>query len=363
MIDEQGRLLGYVNLIDALAVLFALVVIVAGVSLFVVEDPGAATSSTTRYATLDLGTQPAYVAALVAEGDAVEQSSGNTVTITDVYSVEADDGRRMYVRVRITGEATSDRGFLYAGTPLRVGRDIDIPTSEYTVTGTITTVEPSNPNLAVSETDLLVRAILPTEIVQNVERGDEYRINGRTVATIRSISAYRTGKPGQVRAFFGITYLTFQNADRLQFGHMPIREGSSLPFETDSYQFEGRITRVNSLTQLGQETTRTATLVIEDADPDLDSNLRPGMVEQVRGETVARLIDVQVDPATVVLTSQEGNIYRREHPVNETVTMTVSLEVRETAAGLRFKGSTLRQGETIVLDFGVVAVEAKVVQL
>jgi hypothetical protein len=99
---------------------------------------------------------------------------------------------------------------------------------------------------------------------------------------------------------------------------------------------------------------------MENVDPDLSSSLGAGLTERVRGETVARLTDVTVTPATVVLTSQDGNVYQRQHPVQKDVTMTAELRVRETSTGVRFKGSALRQGRTVVLDFGTVTVEATV---
>jgi hypothetical protein len=45
------------------------------------------------------------------------------------------------------------------------------------------------------------------------------------------------------------------------------------------------------------------------------------------------------------------------------VTLTADLRVRETNAGLRFKGETLRQGRTVALDFGTVTVEATIVEV
>jgi hypothetical protein len=102
---------------------------------------------------------------------------------------------------------------------------------------------------------------------------------------------------------------------------------------------------------------------MENVDPDVANGLRAGMRERVRGETVAELTAVTVDPAVVVLTSQDGNVYRREHPVRKDVTMTADLRVRETSAGIRFKGAVLRQGATVVLDLGTVTVEATLVSV
>ena len=87
------------------------------------------------------------------------------------------------------------------------------------------------------------------------------------------------------------------------------------------------------------------------------------MTETNAGEAVAEVADVDVRPATVVLESEDGNIYEREHPVNKTVTMTAELRVRELDTGVRFKGRTIQEGNTVVLDLGTTTIRAEVVDL
>jgi len=365
LIDNQGRLFGLVNLVDALVVLVALAVVVAGVAFVLSSGSSDATSdTTTRYATLDLGTQPTYVATLIAEGDAVDPdpADAENLTVTDVYATDADDGRHLYVRARINATAADDAA-TYGGDPLRVGRDLDLTTPDYATDGTITAVDAATPDLPTADTDVLLRTTVSTDTVGAVRSTDEYRIDGRTVATVRSVEAYRTDDPGRITAYVGVTYRTYRGSDEPRFAGRPVREGVTLPVETDGYAFEGEVVRVGATEPRGREATRTVRLEIENADPDLGDALGAGMTERVRGETVAELASVDVAPATMVLTSQDGNVYRRDHPVEEDVTLTADLRVRETNAGVRFKGETLRQGRTVALDFGTVTVEARVVEV
>jgi len=365
LLDDQGRLFGLINVIDLLAVLLALAVVVAGVALVFSGGPSDTPSDTAvRYTTLDLGTQPAYVATLVTDGDAVQSSSTENLTITDVYTTETDDGRHLYARVRINGTLSEDEDTVtYDGDPLRVGRDLSLTTDEYQTDGTITAVDATTPDLPVGETDLLLRTTLAADAVDTLRTGDEYRIDGRTVATVQSVEAYRTGDPGQVQAYVGVTYHTYRASDGPQFAGTPVREGVSLPLETDTAAFEGEVVRVGATEPRGERATRTVRLEVENADPDLGDALRSGMTERVRGDTVAELTNVAVEPSTMVLTSQDGNVYRRDHPVEEDVTLTADLRVRETNAGVQFKGAPLRQGRTVTLDFGTVTVEATVVSV
>jgi len=365
VIDDQGRLFGRINLVDALVVFVVLAVLVAGVA-FALSSGSSDTTpdTTTRYATLDLGIQPAYVTTLVSEGDVADADSGDAenLTITDVYATDTDDGRHLYARVRLNGTLDDDI-VTYRGDPLRVGRNLDLTTPDYSTGGTITAVDASNADLPVGPTDVLLRTTLAADATDEIQATDEYRVDGRTVGTVRSVTAYRTGEPGQVQAYVGVTYRTYRASNGPQFAGTTVREGATLPLETDAYAFEGEVIRMGATDPRGRETTRTVRLKIENADPDLADGLRSGMTERVRGDTVAELTNVAVEPSTMVLTSQDGNVYRREHPVEEDVTLTADLRMRETNAGVQFKGSSLRQGRTVTLDFGTVTVEATVVEV
>jgi len=363
VIDEDGRLLGRVNVVDALVVLVVLAIVVAGAT-FVLSAGGEPERSepTYAYATVDLGSQPAYVAELVDAGDTVERADGPNVTVTDVYATGHGGDRHVRVRARIPGERTSD-GFSYDGAPLRVGRTLDLATSEYRTKGTVTAVDASGPDLPVRRTDVLLRTNLSVGTADAVDVDDEYRLDGRVLGTVESVSVHGSKDPGRVIAYVGVTYRTYGSGGEPRFGGTAVQEGTRLPFETDGYAFEGTVVRQNALQQRGREVRRTAVLKLENADPDLAAAIDPGMEERVLGETVARVSDVRVDPSTVVIKSRNGTVFSREHPVEKDVTMTVDLRVRVTRSGLRFEDAPLRQGRSIILDFGTVTVEATVVSV
>jgi hypothetical protein len=357
LIDSDGYLFGRVNAVDAVAVVLLSAIVVSGATFVLLDDPSQTTSGT-RYVTVDLGTQPSYVATLVSDGDTTVAANEASVTITDVYTTVSGSDRRVWVRARVTAPLDGDT-VAYAGSPLRVGRRVELTTEEYTTGGTVTAVAAENPDLPTERTDVLLRTELATEAAADIERGQAFRIGGRPVATIRSVRAYRSGADTTV-AYVGVTYRTYRSADGPRFGDVAVRNGARLPVETDTYSFEGEVVGVGVLAPPGRTTTRTVTLTMQSVPPELSASLDAGLSERVRGETIARLTDVDVEPATVVLTSQDGNVYQRQHPVRTDVTMTAELQVRETGTGVRFKGSALRQGRTVVLDLGTVTVEATV---
>lgn len=361
VIDDQGRLFGLINVIDALVIFVVVAVVVAGLVFVFTAGPDTSPDTTTRYVTLDLGTQPAYVSTLVTESDVVESSERGNLTITDVYVTDSSDGRHLYVRAMISAETNNQNNLLYDGGPLRVGRELSLETDEYETSGTITDIDSSGSDLPISNTDVLLRTTTGIDLIQSLKENTVYRVDGHTVATIRSVTAYRTANPEQVQAYIGITYRTYQTNDGPQFAGQTVRRGATLPFESNAYPFEGTVLRVGSLSQRGRVSTRTVQLEMENVDPDLASSLHEGLTEGVGDDIIAEVTAVEVEPATVVLTSQDGNVYRREHPVNKDVTITAEIRVREAWAGPRFKADEIQQGRTIVLNFGTVAIEAEVV--
>jgi hypothetical protein len=87
------------------------------------------------------------------------------------------------------------------------------------------------------------------------------------------------------------------------------------------------------------------------------------MSESFDGRTLAQITDVAVEPTTVVLTTEGGEIVARDHPRLKDVTLRATLSVRETASGVRFKGETIQQGSTVMLDLGSVTISAQITVL
>ncbi len=110
LIDEDGNLFGVVNVVDALAIVLLVAVVVAGVAVVsggemgvdvvaalagtlllvvvvagVAVVSGDATTAETRYATVELGEQPAYVVDRLEAGDVATLEDGDVATVTDVH--------------------------------------------------------------------------------------------------------------------------------------------------------------------------------------------------------------------------------------------------------------------------------------
>jgi hypothetical protein len=163
--------------------------------------------------------------------------------------------------------------------------------------------------------------------------------------------------------YVGLTVQTLGYGQQLRLGNRTLRDGATVPFRTDAYEFDGEIVQLGALTRPGETTDRTVTLQMENVPPDRADSVTAGQTETNAGQTVAEVLNVQVEPAVVTLTSEDGNIYEREHPVNKDVTITAELRVRDTESGVRFKGRTLQEGNQVTLDLGTTTIRATVVDL
>ena len=164
-IDDKGRLFGTVNIIDALAVLFVLVVVVAGAAFALgTDDQPASTNqtdqlrNTTTTVTIEIfGVQP-YIADAIPEGQigkdriiAVKDKSiePTVVTVRDQNSSlhKRTHPRKMTVTVQTTLNTTvkDDSGeILFGGNPLEIGQQLTLDFGHVTVKGTVTKMRVGN---------------------------------------------------------------------------------------------------------------------------------------------------------------------------------------------------------------------------
>jgi len=463
LLDDEGKLFGVVNIIDALVVLLIIAVVVAGAALvFQPEPEPESPDQTTTNVTLDLGTQPSYIVTEITEGDTYSPDSNSKLTITDVYPTPQDSRTRVIVRATLQG--LPDGGSLtYANAPPRLGRPLTIATSRYEVSGQIRAVGGDN-SLAREDTTVVLRDTMASADAREVTPGDEIRLAGRTVATIedaaayatedptqktvfveadldtytqqsdrrfgntqvrrgqtvtlpaedytldgrieqvgsglqpsttdvllettvdtetadrlaagdvatvdgyeaaevRTVTTYATQNPDRKRAIVGLSLATLENSSQQQFGNAAVKRGNDITISTASYELSGTIERVGALEPRGALTNRTVTVRMTDVRADMANAIEPGMTETSRGETVARVSRVSTDPSVIITTGDNGSVNVVDHPYLRDVTITTELGVRETTSGVQFKGKSIQQGSTVVINLGTVTIEATVVSV
>ena len=359
LVDDDGNLLGVINVVDALAVLLVIAVAVAGVSLILSND-SSQTDVETTYATVDLGTQPANIAAVINEGDSYSPGGSSQATITDVHLTPQGNNIRVILQVKLEGPAGEGQP-TYSNAPPRLGRSITLATDLYEVNGQIRQVSDSN-SITTQNTLVVIKDTISAADAEHIATGDEIRLADRTVATVENSTVYATADPNQRRVFVEATVDAHQQQGDLRFGGNQLRRGQSLSISTNEYELNGEIEQVGSGVQLGTTDTRRVTLRMDEVRADMANSLRPGLREEVGETTVAHVVGVETDPSLIIATG-EGTVSVVDHPYNRDVTLTTELRVRESSTGPQFKGKPLRQGSTVVLDLGTVTAEATVVSI
>jgi hypothetical protein len=370
IVDESGRLFGRVNVFDAaiaLVVLAALAIAIAGAGGALVGSPADTGEPATRYATVDLGGQSSDVAARLSAGDTATAGSAANLTITDTYvGPAAGDNVSVHVRVRVNGTlagAEQGRVFQYGDDPLGRGDDLAIETAAYEVDGEVTKLETENDSLATRTLPVLVEADLSPSAAAHVERNDTYRLANRTVATVTgTVITPATGRANRT-ALVSLSLRTIRRSGQSYFGETRIAVGRSVPFRTNRYALSGSVARWGDVSPPGEPATVTTVVKLEDVDPEVADGFEAGMTERRGGTAIAEIGSVRTEPASVVVTTDAGEIYERDHPRNRDVYLTVELRVRRTDDGLRFRTRPLREGSTVTLDFATVVADGTVVDV
>ncbi len=363
ILDEEGRLFGRVNVVDAAVVAGLLFLVLAGGAVALGSLTGG--EEATRYATLDLGERSPAVADRIAANDT---SLDRSVTLTDVYVGPSGNGNVSVVaRAKLDGTLTAGDGgssvFAFGGGPLQRGDEVGVETGGYDIGGAVVELSETGGTLDTGTLPVVVETSLPAATRAYVEPGDTDRRNGRPVATVEGTLFPPTGNETVRTDLVGLTLRTVNHSGGTHFGGTELRVGKVVRFDTDRYNFSGSVVRWGSAEPAGEVGTTAATVVLRGADPAFVDGVETGAVER-RGETVtARVTDKRVEPATVVLTSESGNIYEREHPRNVDVTLTVELRTRQTDAGLRFHTRALREGTELALDLGSARINGTVTDL
>lgn len=459
LLDDDDNLLGAVNIVDALVILFVLTVVTAGAAFVLQPDPEGPEVGTTHI-TLDLGTQPDYLVDAINEGDTYNATEESRLTITDVHLTPQGSQTRVIVRAELRGPTSGD-SIEYANAPPRLGRTLDIATSTYQIGGRIRGIG-QNASLATEQPTVVLKDTMSATDAREVTQGDQIRLAGRTVATIEDVAAYATGNPTQRRVVAEATLVTYRQSGDRYFGNSPVRAGQPVTLPADSYTFNGRIDRVgaglergsadvviedvvdaetvervaegdvaavaghdtatvesvttyatqnpdrkrvvvglslstlthgererfgttpvqrgnaitadfggydlsgriervDALEPRGSVAERTVTLRMTEVHETMADAIHPGMTERADGKMIASVTAVDTEPSIIIAIGDDGSVNVADHPVNRDVTITTELRVREATTGLTFKGDSIRQGSTVVIDLGTITVEATVV--
>jgi len=306
-------------------------------------------------------TLPASGADDVTAGDEIRLGGRTVATVEEVAVYPTGDADRHSVFVEATLNTFTRQGDQYFGnSQLRSGQTVILPGDGYRIEGEMARV---GTGMDRDTTDVLIAETVSTETAEQISVGDTATVAGYDSAEVATVTTYATQNPDRERVFVGLTAETLGYGEQPQFGTTTVREGNEIRFRTDDYELSAPIERVGTLEQSGAATNRTVTLRMTDVDEVMADTLEGGMTERAGGRTTATVTDVTVEPAIIITTADNGSVNVVDHPYLRDVTLRTELRVRETTSGIRFKGDTIQQGSTVVLDLGSVTVSAEVVTI
>ena len=331
LIDDDGRVFGQVNVIDALVVVLIVAVVVAGAAFVLTDSSPAPPETDTTYATLDVGPQPAYIVEAINEGDTFSPADRSTLTVTDVQLTPRGNDIGVTLRVELEGRLQDDGSLAYNNAPLRLGRTLSIDTDRYQLNGQIRAVGDGD-GLQRADTTVVLRDTLRTDDAESVAPGDNVQLAGRTVATIENVTRYPTGNPDLQRVFVTTTLATHRESDERRFGGAPVRRGQSVRLDTGEYTLNGGIVQVGSSLTFAE-----TTVVLRDTLAARDAN------EIATGDEI-RLGD------QTVATVEEVTQFATNNPTQRRVFVVAALQTYRQDGSQRFGFDTVRRGQRVALS-------------
>ena len=373
LIDDEGRLFGIVNIVDILVVLLVLAVGVAG---FALLSGGSAGEQETRFVTVDLGSQPGYIAEQITVGDEWDVQGSSSFTITDVYrapAIDAENDTQVLLRAQINGtpvgntQATTAEQQLqpisFNGDSLRFGDQLNVQTVKYTVSGTVTAIGQTEAELPTQSRGFVVEATVDRSVADQIDAGDRFVSGGTEQLRVETVNVYSKLQEEIRRVVVGITAQTQVESGVTLYGSQPVQTGASISIRTNTYQFTGDIATVGSVEPPGTSSSRTVTIDVENIAPERANAITTGATEQSQDVITAQVLSKVAQPATETIQSS-GGFQTIEHPTQLDLTMTIELSVREFQDGrIQFRGESVNPGDTLSVALDGIVVEGTITEI
>lgn len=361
LIDDEGRLFGLINIVDILVVLLFLAIGIAGFALFT----GGAGEQETRFVTVNLESQPGYIAEQITVSDEWDVQGSDSFTITDVYrapAIDAENDTQVLLRAQINGTPLGDtqevtaeqqlQPISFNGDPLRFGDQLNVQTSKYRVAGTVTAIGQTEAELPTQSRRFVVEATVDRSVADQIDVGDRFVSGGTEQLRVETVNIYPTLQEGVRRVVVGITAQTRVKSGVTLYGSQPIQADTSINVQTETYQLAGDIVTVGGVEPPGTASSRTVTIDVENIAPERANAITTGATEQSQDVITAQVLSKVAQPATETIQSG-GGFQTIEHPTQLDLTINIELSVREFQDGrIQFRGESVNIGDmlSVVLD-------------
>lgn len=246
VVDDDGRLFGLVNVVDAMVALLLLAVVVGGAALVVGDDrntgepsqPSDPSDPPMRFATVS------YTAPL--ESDAARLQHGETMTaegdnydVIDVHRTITPGGdAHITARLAYSGEFSAGGNRLYGGD------GTDFTTDAYRISGHVRSVNGTDAQLSTETTNVVMEVNTTAYLASTIEPGTNATVGGETVGTITAVE--NVGEEGEYVLHMGVELGTRQTEVGQEYGGKLLRVGTTVTLVTDEAIVSGDVVRVGT---------------------------------------------------------------------------------------------------------------------
>lgn len=339
LVDNKGRLFGKFNIIDVMAVLFVILVLAVGAKFLYLTPENEVTAN------VDFMAEDVQSVDSLYEGKKLIEDNRTVGQIEKLTVVGGDNGADVYMTLSLLLEKQED--LMFSGQPVRLNQDVSLEFSDIYLKGTVTginsTTEEINKTLALdlgTLTPSQIDKLKDSEIVDH--RGE------KTGEIIRVDTIPVSGKNSRVKISAA---LQMEKDKQLLYQKQKVKLGKTIDLDFSDFEKSAEIIRITS----------SSPEVVKKQVQVINYNVKPWEAEKfnvgdteknLRNKIIAEVVDKKVEPAQMVVVSDEGRVYERENPVNKDITLTLEVVAEKTPDSLLFHGSELKVGENMFFETG-----------
>lgn len=243
VIDENGRLFGVVNVVDALVVLVVLAILVASVALLTggQDADGDDAPAPERFAVVAFDVPLESDAATVSTGETLSAvGESDAFGVADVYRGFTPNGSAYLVtKLSYRGEMTVGGATVYGGD------EVALTTGSYRVDGQVLGVNRTHDAIPTAAERVVLMTTVRPMVADAIEEGDVARFGGATLATVTAVDRTETAD-GRVRVLLGAELTVWDREPVPAFDGNPLRVDNRVTLVTDTVTIPGRLAAVGT---------------------------------------------------------------------------------------------------------------------
>ncbi len=376
LIDSKGRIFGKINIIDLLIILVIVVLVVLALKFFVLPpreyvyvqlqlcEEGPFTWSGTYV--VNCGNVPIYFSRSVNVGDEIIKLGKTKGRILEVSSnpitLETEDTE---MRIELLSRKKKD-GYEYYSQAIKAGSELRISTLNANIVGKIQSfsVNDSAARKEFKIKEVEIKAVnQSSEILRGLTRNDvEVDLTGKTIATIIDFEPVPK-LDNKIDLTVKARLVTEKNGDSYWFKNLKVKIGYPIFIETQKVIFAGVITNVDEIEAQTVNKEMIIEVMLREQPLWISDSISIGDKEQYLGRTIMEVVGKDVQPSAVIINSNEGLVYAREHSYLQDIKLRLNVLADQRAGNWFYKDGFVKIGQKIIINTDKISVEGEITNI